>query len=80
MTFMQFMKKQRKEDTPAGDLARDIIRDNNQLFRASLSDISNLHSLIRNYLERKHACRECIRTFEQCWREYAAQETGVSAE
>ena len=54
-----------KEDSPAGDLARDINRDK------SFPQDSMSRKEIIDYLKQNNACAECLETFKWCWKEYA---------
>lgn len=51
------------KDTPFGDLADDIWDDMD--FPAE-----NTRKAILDYLERQHACHDCLRTFTRAWSSY----------
>lgn len=71
MTFYTFMiRNHLNEDTAEGDLAEDMHRNKEEFPRNRACKFDGWHSLIRSYLERKNACRECLETFEECWKEY----------
>ena len=55
-----------KEDSPIGDLARDIKGDKS--FPKRCIDYSRIYS----YLVGKGACNEAMEAFEECWKEYKA--------
>lgn len=65
MTFTTWLKRFEKDDTPYGDLARDI-RDDTSLD----GNRFNTRTAIRRHLENVGACREAIRTFEHAWVDY----------
>ena len=71
MTFFTWMMRNHKGDeSPAGDLATDMHLDKESFPRNGQGKFQGWHDLILRYLERQHACRECIDTFEECWKEY----------
>lgn len=53
-----------KEDSPSGDLARDMKADRD-FPRFSIN-----YERIRDYLERCAACSDCFDIFEECWNSY----------
>lgn len=53
-----------KEESPAGDLARDINSDN------SFPQKSTNRMEILDHLKQNNACAECLETFKWCWKEY----------
>ena len=64
-SFYKFMVKNfLKDDSPSGDLARDMKWDHD-FPRFSVS-----YERIRDYLERCAACPDCFDTFEECWNRY----------
>lgn len=64
MNFYEYMMTHHLgEDSPAGDLAEDMERDD------SFPKIGR-HRQVLNYLHEKNAIRECLDTFEECWKEY----------
>ena len=65
MSFYKFMMENYiKNDSPSGDLARDMKNDRD-FPKASIS-----YERIKDYLERNVACIDCIDAFEECWNEY----------
>ncbi len=65
----------RNENSPRGDLAKDMERDKTHFPRNTRpGKYSSWHKLIRGYLERNHACDSCLETFEDCWKEYLVHE------
>lgn len=71
MTFYTFMIRNYENDnTPAGDLARDMKRDTESFPRNSSCKYKGWHEQIYNYLFVNKACRECLKTFNECWEEY----------
>ena len=65
-SFYRYMMFFLAEDTPAGDLARDMKRSGDE---PDLSQIRSWDSL-SSYLRFRDACPECIRTARECWRKY----------
>ena len=63
MTFFDYMMRFLKKDAPSGDLARDMNDTAN--FPAG-----NTKAEIKNYLRNMGACRDCLKTFERCYRQY----------
>lgn len=64
MTFYDFMMSRYfGEDSPAGDLASDMRAD--EKFPKE-----GRHQKILTYLHSRFAIRECLDTFEACWKEY----------
>ena len=71
MTFYTYMKRNHRDaDTPAGDLARDMIRDKEHFPINRPCKFDGWHRLIRRYLEDCGACEDCMDVFETCWEEY----------
>jgi uncharacterized protein YozE (UPF0346 family) len=71
MTFYTFMiRNHLNEDTPAGDLAQDMYGDTETFPKNRPCKFDGWHRLIRSYLEQENACRQCLETFETCWKEY----------
>lgn len=68
MTFFEYMLKYLKKDTPAGDLARDMLRDRQHF------PITNDRYALINYLDSKNASEECLKTFCKCYERYERQE------
>ena len=68
MSFYDFMMSFTGEDSPRGDLARDMRDDNN-----TGGEIAQLHNRddLRNYLHcRSNGWRELLHTFAGCWASY----------
>ena len=75
MTFYTFMmRNHRGKNTPEGDLARDIFQDRESFPRNGKGKFDGWHRILRGYLERQHACSECLDVFESCWKDYVACE------
>ena len=53
-----------EEDSPQGDLARDMKSDRD-FPRFSIN-----YERVRNHLERCVACSDCFDAFEECWNRY----------
>ncbi len=71
MTFYTFMVKNHlNDDSPSGDLARDMQSDARAFPRNGKGKFDGWHSLIRGHLESRGACAKCLSTFEACWKEY----------
>ncbi len=68
MTFFEYMMRYLKKDSPAGDLARDMNRDKENL------PVSNDGKAIMDYLFSKDACSACLDTFEKCYVRYVQYE------
>ena len=68
-SFREYMIKNHiKDDSPEGDLARDIKSD------PRFPKTAKSYSYIRNYLKRCFACNECLETFDGCWKKFNAEE------
>lgn len=65
MTFVDWLSRHVKRDSPLGDLARDVSRDKE-------FPISNSKEDIETHLHRKHACNEAVNTFRRAWSSYQA--------
>lgn len=63
MTFKKWLRQYLLQQSPIGDLARDNEQDPS--FPDSYSYMKN-----RDYLERQHASRLCMESFEDAWRRY----------
>lgn len=64
MTFYEFLKSVKDEDTPVGDLARDALGDN------TFPKTADRKNTIRNYLDRWHACAGAYDALDSAWRRY----------
>lgn len=58
--YKNWIKKFEKDDSPIGDLAREINYD-------KMFPTSNNKSYILNYLQNHSACDEAIEAFTQSW-------------
>jgi len=68
MTFYTWLMKRKKEDSPIGDLARDVHGDEkNKYFKNSNFKAKKF---MRSYLESRGACSECLSAFDECYEEY----------
>lgn len=68
MTFYTYLMRYKNEDSPKGDLARDVRSDtNNKFFKNSNFKARNF---MRSHLESRRACYECLSTFDECYEEY----------
>jgi len=71
MTFYTFMMKTyRSDDSPAGDLARDMKSDAATFPRNGKGKFEGWRTIIRDYLMDRGACDNCLATFDECWKEY----------
>ena len=63
--FFDFMKDNYiKEDSPAGDLTREMDRDR------TFPRESTKRKEIMDHLKHNNACPECLQIFKWCWEEY----------
>jgi uncharacterized protein YozE (UPF0346 family) len=60
----------KKENSPAGDLVDDMMSDK------GFPKKTINYKVVKDYLESKNACAECMYTFEECWEEYKAYKDG----
>ena len=77
MMFKTWLRQYLNDDTPYGDLARDVVSDkqfpkNYPTTKESGERVD--HFIIRNYLESCRACPECMTVFEETWHLYTHQE------
>lgn len=71
MTFYTFMMRNHLNDnTPAGNLAKDMKRDKESFPRNRPCKFNGWHSIIWDYLQSRNACREYLEVFDKCWKEY----------
>ena len=69
MDFYDYMERYRGEDSPMGDLAVDMARDDGwPRFKGAPTPKDKDAALL--YLARRHACYECVETFKTAWRRY----------
>ena len=75
-TFYRYMLQFLEEDTPRGDLARDMQyeQERSPWNTRDLNEYTSWEKL-RNYLEFHRACDECIQTAKTCWQEYRKTRT-----
>lgn len=90
MTFRQWLKQFKEDDTPLGDLARDMdmeMRDyrwakkRGETFHPpgiheTYKPWRNSYRWIKRHLEALHACAGAMETFELAWREYQRNHVG----
>lgn len=62
LKFSEYMKQFEKEDSPRGDLARDM--------RDSPLSKQTYNEMIRELKYSKFACKEAVFTFKECFAEY----------
>ena len=67
MTFTKWLKKHKDDNTPLGDLARDVSEDKD--FPKTKSS-----NKILEYLESKGACDGAISAFKDAWKLYTAEQ------
>lgn len=67
-SFYEYMRDEHLRDCPGADLYEDMKRD--KTFPKEARRLND----IRKYLEREHACREAMDTFEEWWLTYAHDE------
>ena len=67
MTFYTYLIKHKNDESPIGDLARDVYLDD----RKDTFKFSNFNAreLMRSYLESRGACSECLSSFDECYEE-----------
>lgn len=68
MTFQVWIKQFEGDDTPRGDLAKDIASD-------SRFPSADTYDEIYAHLKRRGACKDVIGTFKRAWNRY--REAGV---
>lgn len=72
MTFYTYMmRKHLHDESPLGDLAKDMKGDGEHFPRNRATKLEGWHRLILNYLYDCGACDGCIDAFEEAWKEYA---------
>ena len=66
-SFYRYMMGFLAEDSPEGDLARDMRRSGDE------TDLTQIRSWddMSSYLHLQHACPECIGTAWKCWQKYS---------
>lgn len=74
MSFYEYMiSRHRYKKSRAGDLAKDMERDNKlDGFFSNLNECSLEHQYksIEAHLVNRHACPECLAVFKKCWKKY----------
>lgn len=68
MTFTKWLKSFQEDNTPLGDLARDVSSDKD--FPKTKSS-----KKILEYLESKGACDGAISAFKDAWESYTAEQS-----
>lgn len=68
MTFYTYMMKFKNEDSPRGDLARDIRGDSKNKFFKNKN--FKAKGLMLTHLTESGACKECLDIFEECFEEF----------
>ena len=72
MQFYTWMKHNfLTDDSPKGDLARDIKDDGFYFPKAGRQD------KVKKYLICRNASDKCLKTFEECWKEYTECEKKI---
>ncbi|HEY7419394.1 MAG TPA: YozE family protein [Ktedonobacteraceae bacterium] len=64
LTFSAWLRQQTEEDTPTGDLARDMLIDEQWPCEA------NDQHILLHHLKRMYACEDAIRAFHTAWQAY----------
>jgi len=64
--FSEYMRQFEREDSPRGDLARDM-RD------SPMPELLTYREYIRFLKAEKHACKEAVEAFKECHREYVRE-------
>lgn len=78
MTFYNFMiRNYLTDDSPKGDLARDMKRDKVAFPKNDSKKYRVWHDLIYIYLMRCEACDDALAIFEICWKEYVLCEKNI---
>ncbi|HRR77727.1 MAG TPA: YozE family protein [Ruminococcus sp.] len=73
MTFYTYMTRYHIDDnTPVGNLARDIKRDKEKFPRNGKGKFNGWRELIYNYLVQQKACNGCLAAFDESWEEYVS--------
>ena len=73
ISFYKFMIENcLEEDSPSGDLARDMKGDRD------FPRFSIKYERIRDHLERNAACSDCFDAFEECWNRYLIWKEAVN--
>ena len=69
MYFRNWLRRFEKDQNPRGDLARDVLSDEN--FPCEKNEKLKKRQInIRNYLEGAGACEGCLDAFDDAWKEY----------
>ena len=55
------------DEKPPG---QDIFQDRENFPRNGKGKFDGWHRILRGYLERQHACSDCLDVFEKCWEDY----------
>ena len=80
MTFYEYMMKKHKgENTPKGDLAFDMKCDSKHFPRNDSKNLWEWQKIINQYFMNHFACEACLKTFDECWKEYVTHEKTISS-
>lgn len=66
LTFSEYSQRFIDEQSPVGDLARDIRDD------TTFPEQACTHERLKRYLVANNACESCLKAFETMWRSYKA--------
>lgn len=80
VTFYRYMiENYYKAEGRKHDLADDMKSDWQEFPTRVKSTQPNGHKVIRQYLEDCGACDDCLKVFEECWKEYVRCEKKTSS-
>jgi uncharacterized protein YozE (UPF0346 family) len=65
ISFKRWIIKHKDDDTPIGDLARDMIDDKN---------CPNAYGKMCNHLKHMRACAAALETLDDAWSQYKSRE------
>ena len=71
MTFYTWLMRYKKENSPRGDLAREVHKDKNNKFFKNAN--FKAKKFMRSYLESLDANNNCLFTFDECYEEYQVE-------
>lgn len=75
MQFYTWMRKNYKgEDSDRGDLFEDMESDKAFPRNPRPGKYDGWYRIIRSHLVARHACKEAMSVFNECWRDYVRQE------
>ena len=71
VTFYTYMLQFLDEESPRGDLARDL-RHEQEAAPCRTCDLNGIRTWpeMETHLRIHHACHECRRTAKRCWQDY----------